>query len=358
MHRIRLALLLTFPLISFSPQVRASDSAVFYDEDIDEDDFRNLEVRVIDGSISGFKIYKEKSQVYLTETDDIEPQPTLAIRCNLRGAQQKTLILNRKFKGRPNANGDYLFEVPIAKDDIIALFEVKEGNVTKEWARFKFTTTGVSESYRGVRVKKVPGRFALSAGAGVTTSTYTQTRVGSISMFALTGKVSARWAKRGSPWGIFGNTFVTAFNISSNPSTRQLQFLGSNIRGTYSIPFEKSRWAMSISTGLYFNTTFGMTGNFGYQNIMGPQLYPSVRFVDKAWNVWMAYFKFSPVSSRLSLMDSSGSRELGAGITYALKPDKKRQYFAFSFDWSDLKVTLGSSQFTVKQMTLGASYQL
>jgi hypothetical protein len=56
-------------------------------------------------------------------------------------------------------------------------------------------------------------------------------------------------------------------------------------------------------------------------------------------------------------MDSNGSRELGIGLTYALHASNYLRYFAFSADYSDLKVTVGTSNFTVRQITLGSSYQ-
>ncbi len=150
---------------------------------------------------------------------------------------------------------------------------------------------------------------------------YIQTDVADFSELGLTTKISADYAWVPNRWNLSGNVFYTALPISSNLPGIKLRALGWNLRVGYF--FQPGflgldqRWKIGLQTGVYYSTTFVTNDAFGHKDLAGPQIYPSISRGFSNGSDITAYFKFSPISQRLSLK-SLESYELATGIGYKL----------------------------------------
>jgi hypothetical protein len=105
-----------------------------------------------------------------------------------------------------------------------------------------------------------------------------------------------------------------------------------------------------------FVSTSTLPTTFGFQNLMGPQLFPVVRYQLKNGNSISTYFKYSPVSSGgISLNNLSGSREIAAGLTFSQRL-KNQHYLPISFDYSDLKSVIEDVPVAVNSVNFSVGY--
>jgi len=150
-------------------------------------------------------------------------------------------------------------------------------------------------------------------GLGYTHVTLTETGLGTFSEGAITPKISYRLGLSQS-WDFVANTFFTAFPIATQPSGEGMRFYGINARAEYKIPIVQYPWAIGIAVGGYFATMSTSGSQFGYRNLFGPQVFPTLRRNFGPNNSLSIYAKYSPVQQS-SLFDFS-SHEVATGIGY------------------------------------------
>jgi hypothetical protein len=133
----------------------------------------------------------------------------------------------------------------------------------------------------------------------------------------------------------------------------KVRFLGLNFKVGYAYPVTKDLM-LGIQTGMYYTTMFVPTvaGNekFGFQNLMGPQLYPVIRYGIGAHSV-SAYMKYSPVGEN-SNIKSLANRELAGGLGWAMPLGQTRR-FSVNLDAADL--SLSFEDIVVKSQSLSLS---
>src|SRR5690606_26185206 len=122
---------------------------------------------------------------------------------------------------------------------------------------------------------------------------------------------------RGSRWNAGGNVFLTAFPIVKNqePTAR---FYGLNARVGYTVTPEVARWKVMLMGGAYYTTMSVSDDRFGFRNMGGPQLYPSVQWEPRQGHVFQICSKFSPVSelSQGFRLRPGRDREIDGGVSY------------------------------------------
>ncbi len=176
----------------------------------------------------------------------------------------------------------------------------------------------------------------FSSSLGLSIISYTETGITPLSETALTGKISygralpwRRW-----DWGV--NSFLTLLPLtaSKSPSAR---FLGVNARVGYTLPFIQEPWKVSILGGFYYTTMIVNLANltavekFGFSNMLGPQLFPTVRRRLNNGQTVSGYLKFSPVSGGPFLLGVA-NREIGLGMTYSRPVGKNEHPLSVGID--------------------------
>ena len=155
---------------------------------------------------------------------------------------------------------------------------------------------------------------------------YTQDQLDSLNYWIHTIKGGIEFTKEGSRWAMGINGYASLSPSFTYPgSTAHLKFYGANLRAAYSL-IAKKRFQLSLAGGFYFVTSSGQGYLGGFENLNGPQIYPSFRYQFKKAGVFAGYAKYSPVSNKFSLLGIDQNYEIAFGFTYFFK----QQWFPFS----------------------------
>lgn len=197
-----------------------------------------------------------------------------------------------------------------------------------------------------------------TVGLGFTILNYTDATRGSFGQTALNAKISGEKPVGHGPWSLGGNAFSSFLAISKS-SSRYSNFFGANIRAGYRVLKIPAPWVVRVYFGFYYATTFGGTENFGYVNLLGPQVFPTVSYLFNNETVAGLYLKYSPVASGFKFY-TFDNREFAAGVQYFFAPIKggylkgKRIGATIDLAWMTVKsVILGTTTF--QTTSLGAS---
>ena len=98
---------------------------------------------------------------------------------------------------------------------------------------------------------------------------------------------------------------------------------------------------------------------FGYRNISGPQIFPTVKRQLKNERDISGYLKFSPISASFSLL-SLKRNEIAFGLAYAFKlSDRHRASVSFDLSRITLEIpTLNEFKATSSSYSIGMNYTL
>jgi hypothetical protein len=185
---------------------------------------------------------------------------------------------------------------------------------------------------------KLDRRLFVSPGLGITHLSFSQDSQSSsqsYQSFLTTVKVSANYLLFPPKWDLGATGFLNVVSLSKS-SASDVRVLGMNLRMGYIFPEVKAPWRLSLYGGWYYSTMLATDQSFGYRNISGPQLYPSIRRVLDNGHAVSGYFKFSPISSALSLMKLSNN-ELAVGFAYSI-PTSTRTY-GITLDFARVTLT-------------------
>ena len=165
------------------------------------------------------------------------------------------------------------------------------------------------------------------------------------------------WIKPGR-WlsGVSG--YVTLFPITHSGASQDvtIRFIGVNGRAGYVFQSVPKPWSLSIMGGVYYVAGIASTVDLGgFVNVMGPQIYPAIRYSRSNGDQVSGYFKFSPLSAGFSLL-SMANRELATGVSYTFT----RARLSVLGDYSDLSFyfkpdTSGPIEVHSRSLSLGIS---
>ncbi|MCM2279192.1 MAG: hypothetical protein NDJ89_14035 [Oligoflexia bacterium] len=226
------------------------------------------------------------------------------------------------------------------------------GEVRKEVIQVEVTEWLAVRAFRPGAVTERKA-YSVSPGIGITSLSYAQDRMDSLSEILLTVKLSGTLSLGTGPFDLGGNVFFNALPLKKDRNDLQLRALGANLRLGYALPYLRAPWSLKLLGGIYFNTTFASPATFGYQNVAGPQLFPvlSRSFADRS--VLGGYLKFSPVAASFSLLSFS-SREVAGGLFYVFG-SRGGAPLSLSLDYADLRLSYGSVTARSKALTLGGA---
>jgi hypothetical protein len=98
---------------------------------------------------------------------------------------------------------------------------------------------------------------------------------------------------------------------------------------------------------------FASDSSFGYKNISGPQLFPSLRRNLNNGHALSTYFKFSPISNNLGFFSLSNN-EIATGLSYLI-PTEKHTY-SISLDYARIAFSDGEVEIGSNSLSLGGSF--
>ncbi|MGK5083395.1 hypothetical protein WDW37_08810 [Bdellovibrionota bacterium FG-1] len=154
-------------------------------------------------------------------------------------------------------------------------------------------------------------------------------------------------------WG--ASVFFTVLPFAANQDDAA-RFLGINLRVGYLLPFVHEPWRVSLQTGLYYTTMFVRSASFGFQNMAGPQIFPTIRRLFKKGDSIGGYFKFSPVSADFGFT-SLDSHEIATGLGYSW-PLQSGRTLGVSVDLAAINLNLVDYGIVISSssLTLGMTY--
>ena len=190
-----------------------------------------------------------------------------------------------------------------------------------------------------------------NVGIGLTSLSYTQSLVNPFSEIALTPKIAFQHPLS-NRWDIGASSFVNAVSLHSSQSDMKAYFLGINGRVGYSLPFVPKPWTLSLAGGLYYTTMITSGVAFGFRNMLGPQIFPTVRRSLGPKKMLGAYFKYSPVDQAGSFGFSS--HETAGGLSYT-RLLKNRKSISYTLDYSRISINLAET-ITASSLTGGVAY--
>ena len=254
--------------------------------------------------------------------------------------------------------GAFQIEIPIEREDPVVKLKAVDGrgkvSTIKGVVVFEERARWIEAAKRGPQK-----RLQFSAGLNFSFISYEQeTSSGAsreLSELGLTVKGAATYLLAPPQWSVGLSAFLTALPVASSadPAAR---FFGLNLRAGYTLPKVRHPWRISVQGGLYYTTMWVAENAYGFRDMMGPQLFPSVsRELDNGATA-SAYFKFSPVGGKFSVLSLS-NHEIAFGGAYAL-PEKDGRRISLTLDVAFMKLDLERYGFRMSSssVSLGAAY--
>jgi hypothetical protein len=199
-------------------------------------------------------------------------------------------------------------------------------------------------------------KFLFTPEFGLTSINYIETGKPDYSETALTAKFSASRLVFSQSWNLGANVFFTALPLQKNPD-QAARFLGINLRLGYVLPFIKSEWKVVVYGGYYFTTMFVEQNSFGFKNMTGPQLFPTLERRLNNGDSIRGYVKFSPVIGGQFNILSISNRELALGGAYVISLSNGH-IMPVTLDVSRFDLVFSDSTLQSTNFSMGVGYGL
>lgn len=181
-------------------------------------------------------------------------------------------------------------------------------------------------------------RYFLSASGGLSFLFYEEPLTPKLNQLGLTAKLSYTYLLA-PPRLDFGFTgYLTAMPLTTSIPGKNARFLGLNVRLGYVLPMVEDPWRLSLMSGVYYTTMIVPDDEFGFSNLMGPQLFPVLRRTLPNGDSISGYFKFSPVGNGIWL-ETLQNREIAVGLSFTQRTSMWRS-ISYAVDLADLSLTI------------------
>jgi len=198
---------------------------------------------------------------------------------------------------------------------------------------------------------RAQGPWNFQLGTGLTLVSYTETAVPNYSGMLLTVKGSVGYAFPKSDWDLGVTGYGTVLPLSETPAGTGVKFVGANVRVGKAL-YRNQSLRIGLHGGAYWTTMFVSSQTLGFQNLMGPQIFPTVSMALPEQRAVRGYIKFAAIGQGLSLQSVS-NQELALGAAYDWRLWGQRS--SVSLDLSKLHFTVGVSEITSVTSSLGLS---
>ena len=193
--------------------------------------------------------------------------------------------------------------------------------------------------------------FLLGTGVSLIEVRQSESRISLFRNTVLSVKGAFNYFLSPPVWDFGVSGFMNVLGLGCGCAT-DVRILGVNARIGYVFPGIRNPWRLALYGGWYYSTMIASDQSFGYRNLNGPQIFPTLRRAFGNGSALSAYLKLSPISNRLSLMNLSNS-EQAVGVSYLFP--KWGKTFAISLDFSRLRFGLEGVEIRTSSSSLGLS---
>ena len=160
------------------------------------------------------------------------------------------------------------------------------------------------------------------------------------SEMAVTARVAYLQELPESDWRLGANASMD-FVTSAYNNQPDFRTLGADVSFQNDLVFIDPSFSLGIVAGAYYRTMYSSTKDFGYKNLIGPQLYPTATKVLSNGNRVSGYLKFSPLNHLFSITD----HEIGAGVAYTFPINHLGNDLRVSVDYARRHLIVEGAQF-------------
>jgi hypothetical protein len=292
--------------------------------------------------------FDEESTSLNVELNDKKQTALVTVRGRVNQPEDTLLLNGQKIATDPKSDPPNEFQLPIrltGRSTLLRLAVINPyGGIVRKNCIVLFPHYTVWENLRTKKFGVKPTNWAL--GLGVSFISYKETEISDLSETAITvkGGYSNGWNDK---WSYAIGGYFTLLPISTSSPTQSIRFIGINGRIGYRIPWISAPWGLSIMTGAYFTTTQSSpSGEFGFTNMAGPQIYPVLSYALTRKDALSTYFKYSSVSRGFSI--SGVGNEIAWGLSYIRRINKENN-FVTSIDVAQLKMNVDEILFITSQ---------
>lgn len=260
--------------------------------------------------------------------------------------------LNSEYEPRElGANANFSFEVPLTTGVTPVRIIIMNAAVTVNTYTYHVTRNdALNDDKTDGKDKAVNSKHRLAPSLGITSSSYSQSNGRGLNQILLTFKSAYVYALAPPKWDLGVSMYFSLFPLSADIPNIWARFLGLNIRIGYSKPLN-DRWTLGLMGGAYYTTMLtSRDSKIGFENLMGPQIYPTISYLLDKSNTLGGYFKFSAVGSAFSL-NSFSDHEIAFGSSLQRTVASGR-VFTLSADFSQLNVLIDPVQITSQSLSL------
>lgn len=272
---------------------------------------------------------------------------------------QSSLFINSKQVNLQLAKpGTFYFKalLPMTGDARIIKLTIilPNGSVSEGAWTVRFPQYAAYVREKAARQKQVrENLFSASFALGFSYVDYQETGLASAPQVGISTKANVKF--KPPKWAVdfWLSGYFTALPITlSTQMPVGLRFLGVNGRVGVPIPIMPRGWTLRLYGGGYYTTTFADGNAYGFKDMAGPQLYPSISYSIPQFGILSTYFKYSPILS--GVVPTFQSRELATGLAYA-RPFANGHLGTMSLDVSHLGLSFPSFNASVNSLSVSLS---
>jgi hypothetical protein len=218
------------------------------------------------------------------------------------------------------SDGQFVIKIPLLKEnETVHVFAVApSGEIEREQLSLQtshWNDLFASEQPKPAAIESVAKRYHLNAGLGASTLSYQDPRISHYSSTALTAKAGGEYILVPHRWNLSLSAYGTVANLTKTENTN-VRFFGVNLCVGSELYEFSNQWTLSLNYGGYYLTMFVSPERFGYANIGGLQLMPSLKARFNERSEGLAYVKFAPVSEKFHLSNIGSNHEIAFGLAY------------------------------------------
>jgi hypothetical protein len=252
-----------------------------------------------------------------------------------------------------NENQEFKIDIEISKKAALVEFIATDenGKTFIEKVGILFSDWDLTQSSASTNP---PKRLFISAGLGATYFKYKETAQSDYSSFATTIKGNLNYLLFPPKWDLGLSLYLTAIQLTKSNPNNNVRYFGFNTRLGYIIDKVKDPWKLIVYGGFYYTTMIVDPSNFGFTNLSGPQVYPTIKRTLKNKDSINGYIKYSPIAKQLSLLKLT-SREFALGTSYTHQLPNGKTISA-TLDFANVVLQINDIASSSNSVTLGASY--
>jgi len=216
---------------------------------------------------------------------------------------------------------------------------------------------GLSD-FRMAEAEKAKTRpiLGLTFGLGPTLISYGETGIPDFTEIGITAKIQFQRTLFHPRVEGAVNAFGTLVSIAPSVPGTQLRFLGINGRVGYQVFQPQSKFRLTFFGGYYYISTFVSDNSFGFNNVVGPQVYPLLRWQFTPKDMVFGYGKYSPVNTNPVPDFNNHEFAFGGGWNRGLK---NGHYLTIGIDYSNFGLRFRDViSISVSTLSFSASYTL